>query len=291
MQEMVRRTPAFNSSSLEFSCQKPCPMKKLLRWQHSIPITKTFITKIRLSLVSARNHFYFLIIKRNAKPISVHLLGRFGESRSKKGCTVQSEKYLEEHVLVVQTSLLERIGMFQGLSFELDNYADMILNSKNHIYIKRKDAETNPAYKQLIPYAIFHCNGKVFVYRRGKLLAEKRLLDNYSIGVGGHISISDPSLFGTTYEDGLKREVNEEVYVESSYKQRIAALLNDDSNEVGKVHFGIVHTFSLEKPLVKAKEKSINETKFLNTDELKRDIDKFESWSKICIQHIQRLTE
>ena len=204
---------------------------------------------------------------------------------------MQDEKYLEEYVLVFPTQLLEHIGKFQGVSFELDKYMDIILNPKNHTFLKRKDAETNPAYKQLIPYALLHCGSDVFVYRRGKLLAEKRLLGNYSLGIGGHISVTDPGLFGLTYEDGLKREVNEEVIIDSPYTQRIVALLNDDSNDVGKVHFGIIHALTLEKPLVKPREKSINETKFLNLSELQKDIDGFENWSKICIQNIQRLIQ
>ncbi len=201
------------------------------------------------------------------------------------------EKYLEEYVLVFPTRLLEEIGTFQGLSFELDKYLDIILDPKNHLYLKRKEAESNPAFKQLIPYAILHYEDNVFVYRRGKLQGEKRLHGNQSIGIGGHISVSDPNLFGVTYEDGLKREIHEEIYLESKYTQKIVALLNDDSNDVGKVHFGIVHTLSLEKPFVKAREKSINETTFLNKGMLHKDIDKFENWSKICIQHIQQVID
>jgi predicted NUDIX family phosphoesterase len=201
---------------------------------------------------------------------------------------MQDEKYLEEHVLVFETQLLKQIGMFQGLSFELDKYLDIVLNPKYHTFIKRKDAESNPAFKQLIPYALLHCGDKIFVYRRGKLLAEKRLLGNYSLGIGGHISVTDPGLFSTTYEDGLKREINEEVTIDSRYTQRVVALLNDDSNDVGKVHFGIVHVLTLDEPLVKAREKSINETKFLTIEELQIDIEGFENWSKICIQHIQK---
>jgi len=207
----------------------------------------------------------------------------------KKGYILPDEKYLEEHVLVFPTQLLDQIGIFQGLSFELDKYSDIIHNSKDHIFIKRKEAESNPDYKQLIPYAILHHGNKVFIYRRGKLLAEKRLHGSFSLGVGGHISVIDPGLFGTTYEDGLKREINEEVYIESDYKQRIVALLNDDSNDVGKVHFGIVHVLTLDKPFVQPKEKSINETKFAETEELQKRIETFENWSKICIQHIDKI--
>jgi predicted NUDIX family phosphoesterase len=204
---------------------------------------------------------------------------------------VLDDKYLEEHVLVFPTQLLNNIGKFQGLSFELDKYSDIIHNPKNHLFIKRKEAESNPDYKQLIPYALLYYGGELFVYRRGKLLAEKRLHGNFSLGVGGHISVTDPGLFGTTYEDGLKREINEEVNIQSRYTQRIVALLNDDSNDVGKVHFGIVHALSLDKPLVTPREKSINETKFLSTEELQSKIDTFENWSKICIQNIDEILQ
>jgi predicted NUDIX family phosphoesterase len=202
---------------------------------------------------------------------------------------VQDEKYLEEYVLVFPTSLLEETGVFQGLSFELDKYVKSILDPKNHTFMKRKEAENNPSFKQLIPYALLHYKESVFVYRRGKLLAEKRLLGNYSLGIGGHIGVTDPGLFGTTYEDGLKREIHEEISIDSPYTQRIVALLNDDSNDVGKVHFGIVHALSLEKPSVKPKEKSINETKFQSIEELQNTIDLFENWSRICIQHIYQI--
>jgi predicted NUDIX family phosphoesterase len=204
---------------------------------------------------------------------------------------VQDEKYLEEYVLAFETKLLEHIGIFQGLSFELDKYLDIVLNPKNHTFIKRKDAESNPAYKQLIPYALLQSGGSIFVYRRGKLLAEKRLLGSYSLGIGGHISVTDPGLFGSSYDDGLKREISEEVAIESHYTQRVVALLNDDSNDVGKVHFGVVHVLTLDKPLVKPREKSINETKFLAISELQKDVEKFENWSKICIQNIQWLIQ
>ena len=163
----------------------------------------------------------------------------------------ESSKYLEEHVLVFPTTLLDTIGKFQGLSFELERYGKVLLDPKNHSYLKRKEAEINPSFKQLIPYALICCNDSVFVYRRGKLVDEKRLLGNFSLGIGGHISITDPALFGTTYEEGLKRELNEEVSIESKVTQKVAALLNDDSNDVGKVHLGIVHVLKLEKPLGK----------------------------------------
>ena len=196
---------------------------------------------------------------------------------------------MEEHVLVFPTDLLNDLGDFQGLSFDVQKYLDVILDPKNHKYMKRKEAETDFQHKQLIPYVILHHGNKIFTYRRGKLLAEKRLMGNCSIGIGGHISVNDPTLFGTTYQEGLQREVNEEIIIETSYKEKVGGLINDNSNEVGKVHFGIIHVFSLENPLIKPREKSINETGFSSPEDLHKNIGEYENWSKICIEGLDRL--
>jgi predicted NUDIX family phosphoesterase len=115
------------------------------------------------------------------------------------------------------------------------------------------------------------------------------LTGNYSIGIGGHISVNDPNLFGTTYEQGLQREINEEIDLQSNYTGRVGGLINDDTNDVGKVHFGVVHIFSLDQPLITPKEKSINETGFWSIEALKQNIEKFENWSNICINGLESL--
>ncbi len=196
---------------------------------------------------------------------------------------------LDEHVLVFPANLLNQIGAFQGLAFNPNKYLDLILTRENHRFMRRSDAEEDFSYKQLIPYVIFYHNNKILSYQRGVLLSEERLLHNHSIGIGGHISVNDPNLFTTTYEEGMYREVHEEVYIDSEYTDKIVALLNDDSNEVGKVHFGVIHILILQKPLIRKREKSINKPQFLSVEALKRSIDMYENWSKICIADIEQL--
>jgi len=195
----------------------------------------------------------------------------------------------EEYVMAFPATLLRKTGYFQGLSFEIEKYIKAILEQKNYMFIQRKDAEVDPNYKQLIPYAILRCGDSIFSYRRGRLLTEERLFGNYSIGIGGHISVNDPTLFGTVYEEGLRREVSEEVEIGCRYDENLVALINDDSSDVSRVHFGIVHVFTLDGSSVRAKEKSINETSFVSISELKKHIHRFEDWSKICINEIERL--
>ncbi len=196
---------------------------------------------------------------------------------------------LPECVMVLPTALLMEAGYFQGLSFETTKYTQVILEQKNYQFKKRSDVESDPAYKQLIPYVILKHEDSLFAYRRGKLLAEKRLLADYSIGIGGHISVDDPNLFGIGYNEALLRELNEEIEIQSQYQITLAALINDDTNEVGKVHLGMVHIAVLDTPSVVTREKSINEGKFLSITQLKGNIDDFENWSKICITQIDKL--
>jgi predicted NUDIX family phosphoesterase len=194
-----------------------------------------------------------------------------------------------EYVLVFPFSLLKKLGLFQGLSREVDSYIPYILDKKNTKYIRRDLAEKDVNYKQLIPYVILRHENLFFSYRRGKKLSEKRLLGLFSIGIGGHISTNDPTLFDSVYEEGLAREINEEVKIESSYQLKTVALINDDSNEVGRVHFGVVHILNLENPYVVAREQSINEAKFRDIRDLLKKIDRFENWSQICLKNINQL--
>lgn len=202
---------------------------------------------------------------------------------------IGEEKNKEEYIMVFPSNLLVETGYFQGLSFEIRRYLQIILEQKRYKFMRRRDVEIDPNFKQLIPYVILRHEDNIFSYRRGKLLTEERLLGEYSIGVGGHISVNDPNLFSTGYEEGLYREMKEEIEIKSKYEPKAVALINDDTDEVGRAHFGIIHIAIIENPSVAAKEKSINESKFLSITELKKNIDKFENWSKICINQIEKL--
>ncbi len=199
------------------------------------------------------------------------------------------KKNNEEYVMVVPAADLWRTGYFEGLCFDFSNYLTIIEGQQNIAFKRREEMEVNPNYKQIIPYVILFHNGTIFSYRRGKLLGEKRLLGNSSIGVGGHISAHDRNLFDATYKEAMRRELNEEVEIASPYKEYTAALLNDDSNEVGRVHFGIVHILCLDKPIVKPREKSMNEPAFVDQTALLKDINKYENWSQICIRNLEQI--
>src|SRR5499427_7819815 len=155
-----------------------------------------------------------------------------------------SMKVTEENVLVVRLSLFDELGAFHGLNFEPKKYLDAFLSRGNNFFLPRPEAEINPAYKQIIPYALIAFQNKVAYYVRGKKAGEQRLVAKGSIGIGGHMNESDESLFAmdeAAYRAGVEREVSEEIRINTKFEDRIVALLNDDTTGVGRVHLGVVH--------------------------------------------------
>jgi predicted NUDIX family phosphoesterase len=81
----------------------------------------------------------------------------------------------------------------------------------------------------------------------------------------------------------LRRELDEEVEVASPGTIRRVGLINDDSTPVGRVHLGVVHLYTLDRPAVTPREDDLTETGFLPVARLRDDWDSFESWSQVCI--------
>jgi predicted NUDIX family phosphoesterase len=95
--------------------------------------------------------------------------------------------------------------------------------------------------------------------------------------------------FYKTYLAAVEREVAEEISVETSWQGRIVALLNDESNEVGRVHLGIVHYWVLDAPKVSKKEQMITQMAFMTPSELQEVKDTLETWSGLCLSHLAQM--
>ena len=87
-----------------------------------------------------------------------------------------------------------------------------------------------------------------------------------------------------TYMEAVRREIDEEVIVDGEYSPEIIALLNDDSNPVGRVHFGVVHVCRMDHQGVRKREKQITQTDFISIDELRGPRrDELETWSALAV--------
>ena len=199
---------------------------------------------------------------------------------------------VNENVLVVKRELFDELGSFQGLNFRPEKYLRAILSRGSNFFIPRTEAENDPAYKQIIPYALMAFEETVLHYVRGKKAGEQRLVAKGSIGIGGHMNETDESLFALdeqAYRGGVEREVNEEIKIDTPFEDRIVALLNDDSTEVGRVHLGIVHIFKLKEPRVQKREAMITGLAFRTKEELMARRESLETWSQICLNSLERL--
>jgi predicted NUDIX family phosphoesterase len=196
----------------------------------------------------------------------------------------------EERVLCFERKLLEELGLFQGLSLETGKYLPVVTSPSKILYLNRNDAEQDKNYKQLIPYVLVICHDKILRYRRGRGGQETRLHGLYSVGIGGHISEEDHGLFSTGpgYQEGMRRELMEEVAIDEM-KEAVVAVINDDSTEVGQVHFGVVHVVNVADENVAGSRSGIVSPEFVPMVEAIKDPSGYESWSRFCLENLDLL--
>ena len=197
-----------------------------------------------------------------------------------------------ENVLVFPRPLFEQLGIFQGFSAEVDRYLPKILEAKNNHFMPRAKAETDPQFKQVIPYVLITDGKNILHYVRGKKAGEQRLVAKGSVGIGGHINDEDHTLFAfgmQAFQDAVKREVCEELSIQGEFNARPVGLINDDSTEVGQVHFGVIHILRCQPEQVKKNEQVITQMEFVRIEELKAKREQMETWSQICLDNIEAI--
>jgi predicted NUDIX family phosphoesterase len=192
-----------------------------------------------------------------------------------------------EEVLVVPRAEIFPDGAWHGfVDADLDRYLAVI--GSRHQFRRRGDVEEDPAFQQIIPYVVFRHDDRYFLTRRLKESSEKRLRHLYSMGVGGHINredlAEDPAADPVT--QGLRREFEEEVEYGGSWTHRLLGLINDDSNDVSRVHLGVVFEVIGDRPEIAIRETGKLEGELLRLEEMKIYYLDMESWSQLIYDHL-----
>lgn len=189
-----------------------------------------------------------------------------------------------QEVLVVPTESVKEVNDFQGfLKFNESLLMTLLVDNE---YQPRDLMEKDPSFKQIIPYGIITtADNKVFCYPRGG--SEERLHENYSVGVGGHIDKEDSSE-GNPILRCLKRELQEELTLGTDPRIHYAGFINDDSNEVGQVHLGVVFLIAIPSSDTVETKDETSGGKFVDMLELLRlsEDNKLETWSDICLRKV-----
>jgi len=191
-----------------------------------------------------------------------------------------------ERVLVLPTARFHSLGVFQGFCPHVAEYLPALLDPAHLQYLPRGLAETDPSFKQLIPYVVLRWRDQVFAYIRGQAGSETRLHALRSLGIGGHICAEDGESTANPYRAGLLRELEEEVFLDTTYHERLLGLINDDRTPVGRVHLGIVHVFDLAEPKVRHREEALAEGAFASWKQLRQARADFETWSQLLLEGV-----
>jgi predicted NUDIX family phosphoesterase len=192
----------------------------------------------------------------------------------------------DERVLVIPTDHFRAVGYFHGFRRADEAFRSALLDPAAFSFRPRSEVETDPAFKQLIPYVALRCGADVFHYRRGAAGTEKRLASLLSVGIGGHISEADAAGGDDPYRTGMCRELAEEVAIGCGFAERLLGFINDDRTFVGSVHLGVVHVLDLDRTEVTAREDAISDAGFAPVPELVRRQADFETWSQFVLAEI-----
>jgi predicted NUDIX family phosphoesterase len=153
--------------------------------------------------------------------------------------------------------------------------------------------ETDSSFKQIIPYVIVRQWDIIWVYTRAQSWGESRLFNRLSIGFWGHVSVSDSILDGEilnvegTLVNSLRRELFEELGIEKSYPVERIGYIYDPSNDVGKVHLGVVYVIEIEASDVGGIEEHIAQFRFVSLDTISGLEGEFETWSQLLLEHLK----
>lgn len=167
-------------------------------------------------------------------------------------------------------------------------------------FVERAWAENDSSLKQVIPYTLVSHEDRVFRTQRLKKGGESRLHGKLSIGIGGHINPVDgvpPRSSEPGHVDllnaGCRREIDEEIEIPGGFGLQTVGVINDESDDVGSVHFGLVHVARCETDAVTVRETEqlageLHTVAALQEQD-RAEPGRFETWSAMILPHLDRL--
>ncbi|HBF23044.1 MAG TPA: hypothetical protein DDW23_04435 [Planctomycetes bacterium] len=197
-----------------------------------------------------------------------------------------------EFVWVVPRTAILGPEAFQGFrpmtAKELENQFLAPARSAG-FFVERRWAETQPDFKQPIPYVAVTQGSEILALTRLKTQGEARLHGKKSIGVGGHINPCDAEENGDILQAACLRELNEELVLPKEIPPLTPlGLLNDDSTEVGSVHIGVVFRLDSTGKDVSIREASAMTGGFEDISSLEEAASQsetiFETWSSLLLR-------
>jgi predicted NUDIX family phosphoesterase len=179
-------------------------------------------------------------------------------------------------MVVERASLADLLNHYFFNLIRTDAEAILDIIRSEHFFVPRPEAEVSPQYKQIIPYVVIRHAGSYYLLQRTAKQTESRLHHKLSLGIGGHINPDTPDVL-----DGLRKELEEEVHVDSPYQLTFVGILNDDTTDVSRVHLGVVYVLEPEEARVTVRETEKMTGSWVARGELASKREAMETWSQV----------
>lgn len=197
------------------------------------------------------------------------------------------EKYDGEEVLAVEKS--NNIDFNGDIIKQLEDYAD---------YFPRYKMEFNTYFMQVIPYVVIFSPDResIFITERLDKGGEEELVGKFSAGIGGHINpIDKRKSIENTINDGMARELDEEVNIKGDYELVFDDIIYTEDDLVSSCHLGLVYHLypTSEEFVVKVREEDILKGDMVEIDKLlnatKQDLEgmEYEEWMKVVLERLK----
>ncbi|MFC2152336.1 hypothetical protein ACFLSE_07395 [Bacteroidota bacterium] len=196
---------------------------------------------------------------------------------------------MEELVFAIPTVELWNILPYKekGLIYGNSDILNRIV--QNGLFRKRKELEEDPAFKQIIPYAVISNKDSYYLFKRLSGQAEKRLHNKFTLGVGGHMNPTNSIELNEQYPlDELKREFFEELkLLDGCLIEKIdfIGFINDDTISVGKHHIGFLYRIQLSNKNLVINESDKMSANWIDKKEFPKFYNDLESWSKMAFDY------
>ncbi|TDM10659.1 NUDIX domain-containing protein [Macrococcus lamae] len=196
-------------------------------------------------------------------------------------------KFDEQIIVVDRESLFNHEkNAFNGFITIEDQRALEIFETLSKYDVKRRgDMEEDPSFKQLISYCILENEqDELLVYERLSGGGEGRLHGLSSIGIGGHMNHLESDDIEKILVENARRELEEEVGLVDipCSDLELIGFINDDDNEVGRVHIGLVFKIKVNSNNVTAVETDTLAIQWKNKADL-LTASEYETWSRLII--------
>lgn len=205
--------------------------------------------------------------------------------------------FLDEKILVIKSEIIREALEIPTRGYVVNPDIITTINQlvkKNGQFIVRSEVEKDDSYFQIIPCGVIRYNNKIMILQRDE--PGHPLHKTYAIWAGGHVKLED-NANNDPLQNGLRRELDEELYIKRKYEIEPMGLVRTNENKRAARHLGVVHNIILDSPEValaldqkefkEARGRSLS-GQLVSLDDADRVYKKMGDWSKDIFDKIYK---